>query len=155
MSVKRYEKEVQKRYEDYLDNLLFEALEAYKMPEKLGINHRGDFITLYPNPVFTDNKVSRIEYKPNQIVKLPKELAERHTILKNEIAKAKNKALKGKSKAGRPSKPFAEAVVIQWIQLREQGLTYGEIAKQFGTSKTTVSNYLKKYKKRNAEAVAN
>ncbi|CAH0222697.1 hypothetical protein SRABI96_02451 [Peribacillus sp. Bi96] len=152
MSVKKYKKEAQKRYEDYLDDLMYEALEAYKMPEKLGINYRGDFITLYPNPVFTGNKVSRIEYKPYQIVKLPEELAERHSILKDELAKIKEKALKGKSKAGRPKKQYAEAVVIQWVQLREQGLTYGEIAKQFGASGTTVSNYLKKYRKR---AVAN
>ncbi|MFJ7510030.1 helix-turn-helix domain-containing protein [Peribacillus simplex] len=152
MSVKNYNKEARERYEDYLDDLMFEALEAYKLPEKVGINYRGDFIALYPNPVFTGNKVSRIEYKTTQIVKLPEELTERHTILMAEIAKAKREALKGKSKAGRPKKPFTEDVVTQWVQLREQGLTYGEIAKQYGASGSTVSNYLKKYRKR---AVAN
>jgi len=148
------QEEEQQRKEDALDNQLFEALEIMRKPTKLGINKDNKFVELYPVPVFKGHYVTGVKYRTTKAVELPDELFERLCILEDEI-----EALSPKSEAekapkgdtiGRPVK-YAPEEVAEWVQLREQGLTYGEIAEATGATKSSVSNYLRKYNRQRAE----
>lgn len=140
------QRQEQMRIEDALDNLLYKAMEEMQRPTKVGLDFAGNFVELYPVPVFKGNHVIRTEYKPAKAkhVILPDELFIRYCILMDELEPPMLNDRK---------KKHTEADVIEWVQLREQGMTYLEIASATGAKKGTVSNYIRKHQKKK-EAVA-
>jgi predicted transcriptional regulator len=145
------QQEEQMRKEDALDLLLYRALEAMRKPIKLGMDKDGQFVELYPVPVFSGNKVKAVEYKTSQAVELPDDLFERLCILEDEIEKKapKAKKVKASDKETRGRKPkHTENEALHWVELKEQGFSYGEIAELTGANKTSVANYIRKYNKK-------
>lgn len=145
--------EAQMRHEDLLDNRLYEALEVMAQPTKWGMNREGNFTELYPCPVFKDGRVSGVEYRTNKAVELPEELLERLCILEDELEALAPKVKAPKQSVGRPAK-FSPEDALVLLQLREDGVTYSELAEMFGVSGTTVTNYLKKYKRKLKEVTS-
>ncbi|MGE6609998.1 hypothetical protein ACQKFG_05670 [Peribacillus sp. NPDC076916] len=148
MAMSNLQREEQIRYENYLDDLLYKAMEALRTPEKLGLNLNGEFVRLFPNPVFAGNHIKKIEYKPTQAVQLPDELFERLCILEDEIDSHAPKAKKDKPTKERKTAKYNPEDIVKWIEMREKGFSYGQIAKQFGANQSTVSNYIRKHYKR-------
>ena len=145
--------EKQIKTEDMLDLELFKAMEIMKQATKLGIKADHSFITLYPHPTFNGNHVTGVEYKAHKAVLLPEALLERLAVLDDTI-----EANKPKAKSVRGRKPLhSPEDVKHWLELRAEGFTYGQIAEVSGAPTSTISNYLKKYNKRNKqkETVAN
>lgn len=146
-------KQEQIRLEDGLDNRLYEALEVMAKPVKLGMDKDNNFVTLYPLPVFKGTKVIRTEYKTTKAVELPEELFERLCILEDEI-----EALAPKKRGRKPMdattadvcRPYkyTPETIQKWFELREQGLSYKEIAEATGAKHSTVGNYIKKYNRK-------
>lgn len=138
------------RHEDMLDNRLFEVLEVANMPEKFGVTKDNEIITLYPVPIFKGIRVIRVEYQTNKSFVLPEALLERICILEDEIEavnkEMEKKAPKNPAPKGRPSK-FIPEDAVKMLELKEQGLSYKEIAEMFGTTAITVSNYMRKHNK--------
>ncbi|MBU8690575.1 helix-turn-helix domain-containing protein [Priestia megaterium] len=150
---KKQQAEAQMRHEDLLDNRLYDALQVMSKPAKWGMNKDGSFTELYPCPVFKDGRVSGVEYRTNKAVELPEELLERLCILEDELEALAPKVKAPKQIKGRPAK-FSHEDATKMIELREQGVTYSELAEMFGVSGTTVSNYIRKQNRKQKEATA-
>lgn len=135
------------RREDSLDNVYFQCLEIMRMPDKWSIDKDGNIIIVYPHPIVSREayRVEGINYLPHKSYYLPDVLLERHLYWEEILAKEvkKTKAPKAR-KQGRPIKHTAESVK-EWIELREQGLTFQQIGAIVGAKGSTVSFYIKKY----------
>jgi hypothetical protein len=149
--IKKSEEDIVMQRENRLDNLLFECMEIMRSPEKWAVDGQGNIINVYPHPIVEREarEIKEIVYKPHKSYYLPDVLLERAIYWEGILEQAKKKAhrttAKGTKVIGRPKK-YSEAQAIEWAELREQGLTLAEIAKQSGAKPSTVSYYVNKLK---------
>lgn len=138
-----------RHYEDILDNTLYAVLEIAKLPTKWGMDLQGNMLELFPHPIVNreSTKVTGIVYKPYKNYMLPELLLDRLAVLEDEIAKANSKSIvEGKTKVIKHFKCDIE-LVREWVELREQGLTYLMIGDKYGLKHSIINYQVKKYKK--------
>lgn len=165
------EQEIVKQREDRFDNVLFQCLEIMKMPEKWAMDKDNNIITVYPHPIVKREgyRVEGIQYLPHKSYHLPNVLLDRlfywesltmityfkdavkHVPIKKKRGrKPKVKDVNAPAVVGRPKK-YTPQDVMQWVELREQGLSLREIAEITGVPQQSLSYYTRKYM---SEAVA-
>jgi hypothetical protein len=123
------EKEYNQLHQDQIDNILFDMLEVLEnTPEKWTVSLDGSVIVIYPHPIVTERHLTGIEYKHHKNYYFEDtELFEGYCRLQDEIAKTSLP----KKKRGRKVKPSSE-IVQKWVNLKQQGVKYSEIAKKYG-----------------------
>ncbi|WP_079709885.1 hypothetical protein [Paraliobacillus ryukyuensis] len=141
--LKALEQEYTQMHQDKMDNLLFDVLQTLKdTPNKWTINQDGSITVIYPHPIVRGRQVVGIEYKHhNNYYFEDAELFEAYCRLQDEIAEAKPK------KRGRKAKHYPSELVKEWTDLRQSGVKYTEIAKQFGVSVGVIRYQVTKAKK--------
>lgn len=127
-----------------MDLHLFRCKEIMKLPTKWTLSQRGEIITAYAHPVISsDCKVIGVVYKPHKSYYLPKTLLDREIywddILKQADADAKE------LKTSKGNKP-TQKEVLGWLKMRQEGLSYADIADNLGIKKHRVEYYSRKYR---------
>lgn len=151
-------KEIAKRWEDRLDQLLYECLEVQRMPEKWSINKDNRMVTVYPHPKvnYECTRITHIEYKQSREYKLPKLLQERQRVLNAEVKNTSiyKKAVSHKKPSSCKKTSNLEkqisytrdiGLIKEWVDMRKSGKTLKEIGDQYSISSAIVTYFINRF----------
>ncbi|RSK27466.1 hypothetical protein EJF36_11540 [Bacillus sp. HMF5848] len=136
--LKALDKEFTEMHQDNMDNIIFDVLQTLKdTPNKWAINQDGFISIVYPHPVVKGRQVVGIGYKHHKNYFFEDaDLFDAYCRLQDEIEEAN----KPKKKRGRKPKKYSPEMLQEWIDMRQSGAKFAEIAKQYGVS-VGVVNY--------------
>lgn len=140
--VERMLKQIDKMYEDSLEDLLNSKLDAIlevlNRSTKLGIDWQNNLVTLYPHPVLDSRGYVRgVEYKKQKAFLLPDKLFDLYCERCDQAEEPQFKQLENGKKV------ITTKLALKWIDLRDKGMSLKEIAKKYKVTPNVVENNIR------------